>query len=588
MLAGAFFPAVRNQIQEWNWILTMPRIRSLAALLVLFTLLLPITTFVTAQRSAIDTYAITNAKIVTVSGSVIEHGTVVIRNGLIAAFGEKVSAPADARVIDGTGLTVYPGLFDANTSLGLAAPSPVPTPAPGGGGGFLQSQLRAPGPASGPNSTQPPGLQPEVMVEDSIKPGGPDIESARNAGITTALSAPRTGIWMGQSALINLAGESPQQMIVKSPVAMHVGFSPLRTGSYPGSLMGVFSALRQMLLDAQQYQKAQEAYERAPRGMRRPELDRSLAALIPVLAGKLPVVMYADRQREIERALDLAQEFKLHAIIAGGVEAAAVAERLRERDVPVLLSLNFPRRTTAAAPEADPETMRTLRARVEAQKTAAKLAAAKVRFAFQSGGLTNMGDIRANVAKAIENGLSREDALRALTIRPAEIFGVADRLGTIEVGKIANLTVTRGDIFDRTTRVTNVFIDGRPVDLRPATPAPSASPGASPSGANADEARPNFGGTWVINLNINGQSLPGTLVLRQDGGAISGSIQTQIGNSEFSGGTVTGKAFHVVFGANIQGRAVDLTIDASVQGDDINGTVQSVFGPATFTGSRQP
>lgn len=562
----------------------MPRIRSFAALLVLFILLTPTTTFVTAQRSAIDVYAITNAKIVTVSGPVIERGTVVIRDGLIAAVGDKVNAPADARVIDGTGLTVYPGLFDANTNLGLAAPTPAPTPG-GGGGGFQLAQLRAATPVSGPNSTQPPGLQPETMAEDSIKPGGPEIEGARNAGITTALTAPRTGIWVGQSALINLAGDTPQQMIVKSPVAMHVGFSSLRTGSYPGSLMGVFSSLRQMLLDAQRYQKAQETYEHNPRGMRRPELDRSLAALIPVLEGKLPVVMYADRQREIERALDLAQEFKLRAIIAGGVEAATIAERLRERDVPVLLSLNFPKRTTAAAPEADPETMRTLRGRVEAQKAAAKLAAAKVRFAFESGGLTNLADFRANIAKAIENGLSHEDALRAVTIQPAEIFGVADRLGTIEVGKIANLTVTRGDIFDRNTRVTNVFIDGRPLELRPAAP---SSSGSSTSGPNAEEARPNFGGTWAINLSINGRTLPGTLVLRQEGGAIAGSIQTELGTSEFSGGTVTGNAFHVNFGATIQGQAVDLTMDATVQGNEINGTVQSVLGNAIMTGSRQP
>src|SRR2546425_5484606 len=123
----------------------------------------------------------------------------------------------------------------------------------------------------------------------------------------------------------------------------------------------------------------------------------------------MPVVMHADRQREIERALDLAEEFKLRAIIAGGADAATVADRLRERNVPVLLSLNLPKRMTAAAPEADPETLRTLRGRVEAQKTAAKLAAARVRFAFQSGALTNMGDFLANAAKAIENGLSRSE-----------------------------------------------------------------------------------------------------------------------------------------------------------------------------------
>jgi hypothetical protein len=353
--------------------------------------------------------------------------------------------------------------------------------------------------------------------------------------------------------------------------------------------MGVFAALRQMLLDAQRYQKALEVYERAPRGTRRPELDRSLAALIPVIDGKMPVVMYANSEREILRALDLAAEFNLHAIIAGGAEAATVADRLRAAEVPVLLSLNFPKRTSAAAPEADPEPLRILRARVEAQKTAGKLLAAHVRFAFQSGSLTNMADFLPNVAKAIENGLSHDEALRALTIRPAEILGVADRLGSIETGKIANLTVTRGDIFDRNSRVTNVFIDGRPVDLRPATPAgPGAGPGPRPAGAPAEEARPNFNGTWTIAMDVGGQSMPGTFEIRQEGGAISGSLQTQIGTCEFSGGTVTGNAFHVVAMATIQGQAVELTIDGTVRGDEMSGTVQSSLGTVTFTGSRQP
>src|SRR5436190_16521716 len=124
----------------------MPRIRSFAALLVLFTLSIPFMPAVSAQHSALDTFAITNAKIVTVSGPVIERGTVVIRDGLIAAVGDKVTAPADARVIDGTGLTVYPGLFDSNTNLGIPAPSPAPAGAGGGAGAFLQAQLRAAAP----------------------------------------------------------------------------------------------------------------------------------------------------------------------------------------------------------------------------------------------------------------------------------------------------------------------------------------------------------------------------------------------------------------------------------------------------------
>lgn len=435
----------------------MPKIR--LGLLVAFALLC---VNANAQRSAIDTYAITNARIVTVSGPVIERGTVVVRNGLIAAAGANVNAPPDARVIDGTGLTVYPGLIDSYTDLAL--PEAAPSPSPGG-------PPRA-APAPGPNSTQPPGLQPEVMVEDVIRPGGNEIEASRNIGITTALTSPRTGIWMGQSALINLAGETPQQMIVRSPVAMHVGFTPLRTGGYPGSLLGVFAALRQMMLDTQRYREAMQIYERAPRGVRRPDTDRSLAALVPVLEGRMPVVMLANSEREISRALDLAEEFKLRLIIAGGREADRVADRLAKQKVPVLLSLNLPKRTTAAIPEADPEPLRVLRERVEAQQTAGKLAKAGVRFAFQSGSLTNMSDLLANAGKTIENGLSATDALRAFTIWPAEILGVQNQLGSIEAGKIANLTVVRGDLFDRNGRVTHVFIDGRPFDIKPAPESP--------------------------------------------------------------------------------------------------------------------
>ncbi|HZI49558.1 MAG TPA: amidohydrolase family protein [Pyrinomonadaceae bacterium] len=441
----------------------MPKVRS--RLLVALVLLL-VNLAANAQRNTIDTYAITNARIVTVSGPIIERGTVVIRNGLIAAAGDNVTAPPDARVIDGSGLTVYPGLIDSYTNLALPQASPSPSPGGGRGGGAFFAPTQ-PQTASGPNSTEPPGLQPEVMVEDVIRPGGPEIEAARNAGITTALTLPRTGIWMGQSALIDLAGDTAQQMIVRSPVAMHVGFTPLRNGGYPGSLLGVFSSLRQMMLDAQHYREAMEIYERAPRGTRRLETDRSLAALVPVIEGRLPVVMLANSEREITRALDLGAEFKLRLIIAGGREADLLVARLVKQKVPVLLSLDLPKRMTAALPEADPEPLRVLRERVAAQETAGKLAKAGVRFAFESGSLSNLSDLKPNVGVTIEHGLTAADAVRAFTIWPAEILGVQNQLGSIEVGKIANLIVVRGDLFDRNSRVTHVFIDGRPVDLRP-------------------------------------------------------------------------------------------------------------------------
>ena len=549
----------------------MPKVRPLAVTLcTIFLASVLLVSFAGAQRSAIDTYAITNARIVTVSGPTIERGTVVIRNGLIAAVGANVSAPSDARIIDGNGLTVYPGLIDSYTNLAL--PEAAASPSPGGGGGFFAAPPR-PSPG-GPNSTQPPGLQPEVMVEDVIRPGGTEIESWRSIGITTALASPRTGIWMGQSALINLAGDTPQQMIVRSPVAMHVGFTPLR-GGYPGSLMGVFATLRQMMLDAQRYRDSLAMYERAPRGMRRPEVDRSLAALVPVVDGRIPVVMLANSEREIDRALDLAAEFKLRLIIAGGRESDRLTDRLVKQNVPVLLSLNLPRRTTAAIPEADPEPMRVLRERVEAQQTAGKLARAGVRFAFQSGSLTNISDLMVNAGRVIENGLSATDALKAFTIWPATILGVENQLGSIETGKIANLTVTRGDLFDRNSRVVHVFIDGRPVDLRPAT---AGGPGA----------RNNLSGTWNLSVNLGTGDKSATLTLQQEGDRVSGSISGSLGAGEISNASTTvGGEVRFSVPLEIEGQTKEATFAGTLSGDQIRGTVTVVGqAPGSFTATR--
>lgn len=550
----------------------MPKVHS--RLLVAFALLC-VYANAHAQRSAIDTYAITNARIVTVSGPVIERGTLVIRNGLIAAAGANVTAPPDARVIDGSGLTVYPGLIDSYTNLALPEPAPSPSPSPGGGGGgfFLLAQQQRP--VAGPNSTQPVGLQPEVMVEDVIRPGGTEIEASRNAGITAALTLPRSGIWMGQSALINLAGDTPQQMIVRSPVAMHVGFTPLRTGTYPGSLLGVFSTLRQMMLDAQRYRDVMQIYERAPRGTRRPDVDRSLAALVPVVDGKMPVVMLANSEREISRALDLANEFKLRLIIAGGRESDRLTGRLVKQNVPVLLSLNLPRRTTAAMPEADPEPLRVLRERVEAQQTAGKLARAGVRFAFESGSLTNISDLMANVGRVIENGLQPADALRAFTIWPAEILGVQNQLGSIEAGKIANLTVTRGDLFDRNSRVAHVFIDGRPVDLRPAT-------------GGGGPARNNLSGAWSVNLNLGQGDRNITLNLQQEGDRLSGSISGALGTGEISNASATNTGdVRFTVALNVEGQTKEATFTGTLANNEIRGTVAIVgAAPGTFTATR--
>jgi imidazolonepropionase-like amidohydrolase len=541
-----------------------------------------------AERATPTAYAITNARVVTAApqgAGTIERGTIVIRNGVIQAVGASVAAPADARVIDANGLTVYPGFIDAHSSLGIPAPRGQQNLAarfPGvpaemlafaasqQGGGQQQQQQGA------PNSLYPPGLQPEIRAIDQIRIETSAFESAHTAGITTSLTAPRDGIFMGQSALISLAGDTPQELLVRSPVALHVGFTPLRQGTYPGSLLGVFSALRQMLLDAQRYGQLQAAYARNPRGMTRPQHDPSLAALQPVLAREMPVVMWAGSQREIERALDLAKEFNLRTIVAGGNEAYKVVERLKADAVPVIATLNFPRRAERQSEDADPDPVRVLRERVDAPKNPGQLARAGIRFAFTDGGMSNLGaDFLDNVRTAVENGLTQDQAVRALTIDAARIVGADDRIGSIEAGKIANLTIVRGPtLFDRTARVTQVFIDGRPIEVRP----PRSEGGGSGVAS----------GTWTVTATTDQGEKTITLNLQQEGERLRGGIQGDLGSGQISNGSIgEGGEFRFTASVTIAGETNEATFGGTITGNTMRGTVAIVGRPTgTFEGTR--
>jgi hypothetical protein len=232
-------------------------------------------------------------------------------------------------------------------------------------------------------------------------------------------------------------------------------------------------------------------------------------------------------------------------------------------------------------PEADPEPLRVLRERVEAQQTAGKLAKAGVRFGFQSGSMTNISELLANANKTIENGLQPLDALRAFTIWPAEILGVKDQLGSIEVGKIANLTVTRGDLFDRNSRITLVFIDGRPVDLRPPTP-------AGGPGQGAGLGRFALAGTWTVVVNLGQGDRTITLTLQQEGERLNGSISGPLGAGEISNGSAssTGEV-HFTVSVNVEGQTKEATFTGTLANNQIRGNVAIVgMQPGTFTATR--
>lgn len=528
--------------------------------------------FLVKAQARADVYAITNAQIVTVSGKMIPKGAVVVRNGLIESVGAAVKIPSDARVIDGNNLTIYPGFFDTLTKLGLAAAAPAAR----GQGAQQAAQTQTPS-----NSNYAEGLRPETTAKENLRAGEAQFEAQRNAGFTTVLTVGGDDIFNGQSAVINLAGENVSAMIVKTPFAQHVSFNTLRNGQYPTSLMGTFSALRQMFLDAQRLAEIQKLYATNPRGMKRPESDASLEALLPVLSGQMPIVFNANTEREILRALDFAKEFKLRPIIAGGQESWKVADRLRLENVPVLLSLDFPKRTAAASAEADPEPLALLRLRAETPSAAVRLQNEGVKFAFQSGAMKNIGDFLTNAGKAVESGLNKDAAIRAMTLSAAEILGVNNQLGSIEEGKIANLVVMRGDIFGKDRAITHVFVDGKLFEQKdkPKTP---------PTATTQPGTAPNISGTYAVTLQIPGQPLPSTMVFTQQGATLTGTLQSQLGTAPIRNGSVTADGFSFNATVNFEGQSIEIFVKGSVTGNQISGTVESPQGAIPFSGTKTP
>jgi imidazolonepropionase-like amidohydrolase len=394
------------------------------------------------------TYVITNARIVTVSGADIDGGSVVISNGRISAVGANVPAPAGAQVIDARGLTVYPGMIDAGTNMGLSEVSSV----------------------SATSDTQELGeLNPNISAIWSVNPYSSHIAVTRVEGVTSALSMPSGGTISGQAAFINLAGTTPREMAVVPEAALVIEFPRVGGGggfaAFLAAQQGITAdalaqrdrrvdELRHMLRDAEAYGRAQDAYAKDSKSVPRPPTDLKLAALVPYARGERPVIFRAERDRDIRAAIRFADEMKLKPVIIGGSEAWKTAQFLKDRNVPVILDsvLNMPLR------EDDPYD--------SLFENAAKLQAAGVRFCISTGDSgAHVRDLPFNAGMAAAYGLPKLEALKAVTLYPAQVLGVSDRVGSVEQGKIANLVVTDGDILEARTHIRYLFIGGRQIPL---------------------------------------------------------------------------------------------------------------------------
>jgi imidazolonepropionase-like amidohydrolase len=400
------------------------------------------------------TYAIRNAEIIPVSGPPIDKGILIIRDGLIESLGPagKISIPEDAEIIEGEGLIAYPGLISAHTNL-LLEDSNRPAAAGASAVPGLPDFL-----AGGGGQAQPPGNA-EVIAFKLLKPKKTSFEGYLKSGFTTVLVAPNAGIFQGQSVLLNLNGENPAPMVIKNPVALHINMTTAR-GGYPSSLMGTIAYIRQSFLDAEHYANAAALYAKNPKGMKRPEYNSFLEALGPYLKDKRPVVFQCNDWEDIKRVLKIVDEFKLNALLTHANEAWRDADVLKKAAVLLLVTLDFrpPIGSKYVTQGED------LRKKAEAEiypANAANLSQAGLKFALTTFGVSDPATALKNIRTAIKAGLPAEDALRALTILPAQYLGVGSQLGSLEPGKIANVILTKGELFDeKTAPVDKVFVDG--------------------------------------------------------------------------------------------------------------------------------
>jgi len=524
------------------------------------------------RADAPDVFAIRDARIVPVSGPVLDKGTIVVARGIITAIGASVTVPPEAWVIGGGGLTVYPGLIDAGSDLGLTA-APPPTPAAPGGPNTPGTPRPAASIARGPEDR--PASTPWVQAADEVKPDDRRFESWRSSGFTTALSAPRTGLLPGQGAVINLAGDRAGDLVLRSPATLQLSLQPPGGfGSFPGSLMGTVAYIRQVFLDAEHDVAATKAYAAGTRGQERPPYDRTLRALEQAQAANLPVLVPAQTTIQIARALELSRELKVHPVLVGAHQAYRVADRIAEAKAPVIVSLKWPEPDANADPDAT-ELLRSLRLRAEAPTTPAALEAKGILFAFTSDGV-QARDLLKNVRRAIEAGLAPEAALRGLTLNAARILGVADRVGTLEVGKNANLVVTDGDLFAEKTKVKMTFVDGVKFDVVET----SAPPGGEKTPAT-------LAGKWTLTVNTPaGQQTPTVDLAVAADGSLSGTMTSPTGPLPITGGSVTGQQFTFTVNMVVGGSPMTLAFSGTIEGGSLKGTMSSGGFTGDFTGTR--
>lgn len=511
-------------------------------------------------------WALTGVTVVSADGATTEGMTVVVRDGLVETLAAGAPVPADARLLEGEGLTLYPGFVDAWGEVDVAWPEPRDVED--------DDDVTAWSP---PRSRQ--GFLPHRRVADHLAVLGDGLADHREGGIVASLVLPDGGMAPGQAAVVvHRNAMAPWELVEREAAGLGMSFNTAG-GVYPSQLFGVIAYLRQAFLDAERYEVMRAAQARGAGGFLPPGWDPDYEALRAAARGETPVFFEADSDEDIRRALDLAEQFGFRMVLVGGEEAWKHAAELAEKEIPVLLSLDLPE-PDDWDPEADtlpselsPEAAREKEELEEAWANPRLLLEAGVTVALTSGG--GDADFVEGFRTVLEHGLTPAQALRAMTVTPATLLGIPQVI-RVEAGRPATFVVTSGPLAEEDSRVRYTFVEGHLTEVE-----------AGGGGGGGDAPAGNLSGEWTGTLSAAGQEAEMTLTLTQsEDGGLSGTLAATGMPSSPVSGNISGSRVTIRIEAEGLPEPIVLTGTLSGDGNSVSGGGSTPFGQVEFEVTR--
>ncbi len=534
------------------------------------------------------TFALTNANVVVKPGTTLENATIIIKDGYIQQVGSNLSIPFDAEVIAADSMFVYAGFIAGLSHIGLEKEEEEK------GQNNENVKRYDPPPAAA-------GITPDVSVGEKLNPKQKTVEGYRNVGFTLAHVVPKGRMMAGKGSLVFLGGDSPEEMLLLQDMSLYGSLLASRGRVYPSTTIGVMSKWREMYKQAELAAQHEKKFMANPAGTKRPTFDKTIKSLYDVTAKSIPVFFHTPKTLDLSRAMTLQQELGFDMVAANAKQAYKLADRLKQKNVPVVISLDLPKEAKDNKKKEDDKKenemkddkmkedtetealkARANKSKKEYESQAAQLEKNGIAFSF-SVTETKAGDVKKNIMRMIKSGLSEDAALAALTTNPAKVLGLQQVAGTIEKGRFANLIVTDTTYFKEDANIRYVFVDGKKYELEKKEKKKKKE--------GDPDAIVDLAGTWSLIISADGMDIEGTINMEKSGDEYTGSMTTDMSDeTEFDSVEVDGSNVTIKMTAEMNGGQAPIVVDLIVDEDEFEGSVNIANGMMTadVSGSKDP